>query len=120
MPPSTPKVATEDTVEGAGKECTSVADRVTVHYRGTLMNGTEFDSSYKRGKPIEFDLGQLIKGWQEGVPMMRVGETWDFVIPSTIAYGERDRAPGCEENQESERCGGGSRERARALRRRVQ
>jgi len=93
MPPTTPKVTTEDTVEGAGKECTSVADRVTVHYRGTLMNGTEFDSSYKRGKPIEFALGQLIQGWQEGIPGMKVGGKRKLTIPWQMAYGERGSPP---------------------------
>ncbi|HEY0648922.1 FKBP-type peptidyl-prolyl cis-trans isomerase [Phenylobacterium sp.] len=66
---------------------------VTIHYVGRFIDGREFDSSRSRGQPATFPLGRLIKGWQEGVPMMRVGETWEFVIPSTIAYGERDRAP---------------------------
>jgi FKBP-type peptidyl-prolyl cis-trans isomerase FkpA len=52
-----------------------------------------FDSSRARDAPATFPLNRLIKGWQEGVPMMRVGETWEFVIPSTIAYGDRDRPP---------------------------
>lgn len=88
-----PKVASEDTVQGAGKECTSVRDRVTVHYRGTLMNGTEFDSSYKRGKPIEFALGDLIQGWQEGIPGMKVGGKRRLTIPWQMAYGERGSPP---------------------------
>lgn len=66
---------------------------VTIHYVGRFIDGREFDSSRKRGEPATFPLGQLIKGWQEGVPMMRVGETWEFVIPSDIAYGSRNRAP---------------------------
>jgi len=66
---------------------------VTIHYVGRFIDGREFDSSRARGEPATFPLPRLIKGWQEGVPMMRVGETWEFVIPSTIAYGERDRAP---------------------------
>ena len=66
---------------------------VTIHYVGKFIDGRVFDSSRARGEPATFPLPRLIKGWQEGVPMMRVGETWDFVIPSTIAYGERDRAP---------------------------
>ena len=66
---------------------------VSIHYTGTFIDGREFDSSRTRGEPATFPLGQLIKGWQEGVPMMRVGETWEFVIPSRIAYGERYRDP---------------------------
>jgi FKBP-type peptidyl-prolyl cis-trans isomerase FkpA len=66
---------------------------VTIHYVGRFIDGREFDSSRSRGEPATFPLGRLIKGWQEGVPMMRVGETWEFVIPSTIAYGERNRDP---------------------------
>jgi FKBP-type peptidyl-prolyl cis-trans isomerase FkpA len=66
---------------------------VTIHYVGRFIDGREFDSSRRRGEPATFPLPQLIRGWQEGVPMMRVGEVWEFVIPSTIAYGERNRAP---------------------------
>ena len=67
---------------------------VTIHYVGKFIDGRVFDSSRARGEPATFPLPRLIKGWQEGVPMMRVGETWDFVIPSALAYGERtDRAP---------------------------
>lgn len=68
-------------------------DTVTIHYVGRFIDGRVFDSSRERGEPATFPLPQLIKGWQEGVPMMRVGETWEFVIPSHIAYGERDRPP---------------------------
>jgi len=66
---------------------------VTIHYVGRFIDGRVFDSSRERGQPATFPLPRLIKGWQEGVPMMRVGETWDFVIPADIAYGERDRPP---------------------------
>ena len=66
---------------------------VTIHYVGRFIDGREFDSSRQRGEPATFPLPRLIKGWQEGVPMMRVGETWEFVIPSEIAYGERYRDP---------------------------
>ena len=66
---------------------------VTIHYVGRFIDGREFDSSRGRGEPATFPLGRLIQGWQEGVPMMRVGETWEFVIPSTIAYGDHDRPP---------------------------
>ena len=66
---------------------------VRVHYRGTLKNGTEFDSSYARKEPIEFPLDAVIQGWQEGVQMMRVGETWEFAIPSGLGYGPRGAPP---------------------------
>ncbi len=63
--------------------------RVIVHYRGTLINGTEFDSSYARGEPIELGLNQVIKGWQEALQLMQVGSKWQVFIPSELAYGER-------------------------------
>jgi FKBP-type peptidyl-prolyl cis-trans isomerase FklB len=63
--------------------------QVTVHYRGTLIDGTEFDSSYKRGKPATFGLTGVIKGWQEIVPMMKVGDKWKVVIPPELAYAEK-------------------------------
>lgn len=66
---------------------------VTIHYTGTFIDGREFDSSRTRGEPATFPLGRLIKGWQEGVPLMRVGERFLFVIPADIAYGNRNRAP---------------------------
>jgi len=66
---------------------------VTIHYVGRFIDGREFDSSRRRGEPATFPLPRLIKGWQEGVPMMRVGETWEFVIPAEIAYGDRSRPP---------------------------
>lgn len=69
------------------------SDTVTIHYTGRFIDGRVFDSSKQRGEPATFPLPRLIKGWQEGVPMMRVGETWEFVIPSPIAYGERYRGP---------------------------
>ena len=67
-------------------------DTVTIHYVGRFIDGREFDSS-RGGEPATFPLPRLIKGWQEAVPMMRVGETWQFVIPAAIAYGERHRDP---------------------------
>jgi FKBP-type peptidyl-prolyl cis-trans isomerase len=67
---------------------------VTIHYVGTFIDGREFDSSRKRGEPATFPLGRLIKGWQEGVPMMRVGDRCLFAIPAALGYGARtDRAP---------------------------
>ena len=62
---------------------------VKVHYRGTLMDGTEFDSSYTRGQPAEFPLNRVIKCWTEGVQRMKVGGKARLVCPPAIAYGER-------------------------------
>jgi FKBP-type peptidyl-prolyl cis-trans isomerase FkpA len=63
---------------------------VSVNYEGRLINGGIFDSSFLRHEPATFPLGKVMKGWGEGVPMMRVGETWEFAIPAALAY--RDRA----------------------------
>jgi FKBP-type peptidyl-prolyl cis-trans isomerase len=66
---------------------------VKVNYEGRLIDGTVFDSSYARNEPISFPLSNVIAGWQEGVPMMRVGETWEFAIPSGLAYGPDSAGP---------------------------
>lgn len=78
---------------GTGPKPTS-ADTVVCNYRGTLINGTEFDSSYKRGQPATFPVSGVIKGWTEALPMMPVGSKWQLFIPADLAYG--DRAPGPE------------------------
>ena len=75
-------------IEGAGKK-PKATDTVKVHYRGTLLDGTEFDSSYARREPIEFGLNQVIRGWTEGVQLMSEGSKYEFFIPSNLAYGSR-------------------------------
>ena len=74
--------------EGKGKS-PKKTDTVEVHYKGTLLDGTEFDSSYKRGQTIEFPLSGVIPGWTEGVQLMKEGAKYQFTIPSKLAYGER-------------------------------
>jgi peptidylprolyl isomerase len=97
--PATPKkqelpggLILEDLVVGTGAECKPNAT-VTIHYRGTLENGEEFDSSYSRGQPATFPLGRLIKGWQEGIPGMKVGGKRKLTIPYQLGYGERGSPP---------------------------
>jgi len=74
--------------EGTGKS-PKATDTVLVHYAGTLINGTEFDSSYRRKEPIEFPLNRVIAGWTEGVQLMKEGSKFRFFIPSKLAYGTR-------------------------------
>ena len=76
-----------DTLAGNGASPTA-SDRVRVHYRGTLINGTEFDSSYARNEPAEFPLGGVIRCWTEGVQRMKVGGKARLVCPSDMAYGD--------------------------------
>ena len=76
--------------EGDG-ESPNKTDRVKVHYVGTLMDGSEFDSSIERGEPTEFGLNQVIKGWTEGLQLMKVGAKYEFFIHPKIAYGQRAR-----------------------------
>jgi FKBP-type peptidyl-prolyl cis-trans isomerase FkpA len=77
---------------GAG-DSPKATDTVKVNYRGTLTNGTEFDSSYKRNMPIEFPLNQVIPCWTEGVQKMKIGGKAQLVCPSDIAYGDQGRPP---------------------------
>ncbi len=79
--------------EGTGKT-PKATDTVTVNYRGTLVNGTEFDSSYKRGQPATFPVNGVIPGWTEALQLMKEGAKWQLFIPSGLAYGERGAGGG--------------------------
>ncbi len=78
-----------EVIEAGDGERPGAEDTVTVHYRGTLIDGTEFDSSYSRGEPATFPLNGVIPGWTEGLQLMPVGSTYKFYVPSELAYGER-------------------------------
>jgi len=83
---------------GKGKQ-PGATDQVTVHYRGTLLDGTEFDSSYARGEPATFPVNGVIQGWQEVMPLMKEGAKWEVAIPSDLAYGERGTGHGIGPNE---------------------
>lgn len=74
--------------EGQGQS-PGPTDFVTVHYRGTLVNGTEFDSSYSRNEPATFAVNAVIPGWTEALQLMKPGSKWTIYVPPTLAYGER-------------------------------
>ena len=78
--------------EGSGK-APQATDTVTVNYKGTLVNGTEFDNSYKRGKPTTFQVGKVIKGWTEALQLMKEGSRWQVFIPPQLGYGESGAGP---------------------------
>jgi len=78
--------------EGTGAQ-PKASDTVTVNYRGTLINGTEFDSSYKRGEPATFPVNGVIKGWTEALQLMKAGSKYQLFIPPNLAYGERAVGP---------------------------
>jgi FKBP-type peptidyl-prolyl cis-trans isomerase len=71
----------------------AATDTVTVHYRGTLVDGSEFDSSYGRGEPATFPLDRVIRGWTEGLQLMRPGAKYRLFVPPELAYGERGEGP---------------------------
>ncbi len=87
----------EMVVEGKGAKATA-SDTVTVHYTGTLIDGKEFDSTVKRGKPVEFRVDQVIPGWTEALQMMSAGSKMRLVIPPELAYGEQGAPPVIEPN----------------------
>lgn len=78
--------------EGTGARATANSE-VTVHYRGSLISGLEFDSSFARGEPVTFKVNEMIPGWQEILPMMKVGDEWKVFLPPEKAYGERGQGP---------------------------
>jgi FKBP-type peptidyl-prolyl cis-trans isomerase FklB len=75
-------------VEGSGPK-PAASNKVTCHYHGTLIDGTVFDSSVKRGQPATFPLNAVIKGWTEGLQLMPTGSKWRFFLPPQLAYGDR-------------------------------
>ncbi len=79
--------------KGAGTESPKATDRVRVHYHGTTIDGGIFDSSVERGEPITFGLNQVIKGWTEGLQLMKVGDKFKFYIPADLAYGDNSPSP---------------------------
>jgi len=83
---------------GNGKKPTE-ADTVEVHYRGTLINGTEFDSSYRTDRPATFKVKGVIPGWREALTLMPVGSKWQLFVPSHLAYGERGAGPNIGPNE---------------------
>jgi FKBP-type peptidyl-prolyl cis-trans isomerase len=78
---------------GNGTTSPRATDVVKVHYHGTLLNGTVFDSSVQRGEPISFPLNRVIPGWTEGLQLMKVGDKFKFEIPPNLAYGENSPTP---------------------------
>ena len=81
------------TKRGAGTVSPKATDTVKVHYHGTLLDGTVFDSSVERGQPISFPLNQVIPGWTEGLQLMHVGDKFKFGIPPNLAYGPNSPSP---------------------------
>lgn len=78
---------------GSGKVSPTVSSTVTVNYRGMLIDGTEFDSTWARGAPVSFRVDKVIRGWQDVIPRMHVGDRWKVVIPPQLAYGDAGALP---------------------------
>ena len=79
--------------KGNGTQSPTVTSTVTVNYRGMLTDGTEFDSTWARGQPVRFEVDKVIRGWQDVIPRMHVGDRWKVVIPPQLAYGEHGALP---------------------------
>lgn len=79
--------------KGSGKASPTVSSTVTVNYRGMLVDGTEFDSTWAHGAPVSFSVDKVIRGWQDVIPRMHVGDRWKVVIPPGLAYGETGALP---------------------------
>ena len=79
-------------IKSGGGPTPGPEDTVTTHYRGTLIDGREFDSSYSRGQPASFPVNGVIAGWTEALQLMKVGDKWELYIPSDLAYGESQRS----------------------------
>lgn len=90
----------EDITVGTGESAVKKGDTILIHYSGTLTDGTKFDSSYDRGEPFETVIGSgaVIKGWDEGVPGMKIGGKRRLTIPAHLAYGEEGRPPTIPQN----------------------
>ena len=84
--------------EGTGSASPSMHDTVSVHYRGTLLNGTVFDSTYEKDTPQEFPVSRVIPAWSEALKKMKVGDKWQLFVPSYLAYGETGYGPQIEPN----------------------
>lgn len=82
-----------EVIEAGDGESPGPDDTVKVHYEGSLLDGTVFDSSFERGEPVSFGVGQVIEGWQEGLQLMQVGDTRLFYIPAALAYGASGQGP---------------------------
>lgn len=83
----------KEVVKGTGSVSPELNSVVSVHYRGTLTNGREFDNSWKRGYPEAFRLNQVIEGWQQALRLMHTGDRWLIYIPSDLGYGARASGP---------------------------
>ncbi len=100
---------------GAGTVSPKASDTVKVHYHGTLLDGTVFDSSVERGAPISFQLNRVIPGWTEGLQLMKVGDKFKFEIPANLAYGPNSPSPKIPPNSTSGLRSGTSRHRVTRL-----